>query len=84
MAQRWLVWCAGGLAVISVSAASLGAGGAPPQLVPSHASAASSPRATITHYCVTCHNDRLKTAGLTLSALDVDRLAAHADGSRES
>src|SRR5262245_11696539 len=29
-------------------------------------------------YCVTCHNGRLKTAGLQLDALDVDRVADHA------
>jgi mono/diheme cytochrome c family protein len=30
------------------------------------------PRAVINKYCVTCHNERLKTAGLTLEKLDVD------------
>lgn len=74
MAKRWRVWCAGGLAVISASAGSLGAGGSSPQLVPSYSSSTSSPRATLTQHCVTCHNDRLETAGLTLTALDVDRL----------
>jgi mono/diheme cytochrome c family protein len=29
-------------------------------------------------YCVTCHNSRLKTAGLQLDTLDVDRVADHA------
>lgn len=29
-------------------------------------------------YCVTCHNGRLKTAGLQLDALDVTRVADHA------
>ena len=35
-------------------------------------------RATIGRYCVTCHNDRLRTAGLSLAGLDVDNLPAHA------
>src|SRR5262245_30659134 len=34
-------------------------------------------RALLDRYCVTCHNDRLKTAGLTLAALDVGRPADH-------
>ncbi|MGE3512191.1 MAG: DUF1592 domain-containing protein [Vicinamibacterales bacterium] len=34
-------------------------------------------RDAIQRYCLTCHNDRLKTAGLTLEALDVERPGAH-------
>jgi mono/diheme cytochrome c family protein len=30
-------------------------------------------------YCVTCHNDKLKTAGLSLQALDLENVPAHAD-----
>ena len=42
--------------------------------------AASPPsRAVIDKYCVTCHNTRIKTAGLALDALDVGRVAEHAD-----
>ena len=33
---------------------------------------------TLNVYCVTCHNSRLKTAGLVLDALDVTRVADHA------
>ncbi len=44
------------------------------------ADAAGAPAAAaIQKYCVTCHNDRLKTGGLTLSSLDVTRPSAHAD-----
>jgi len=32
-------------------------------------------RAVLEQYCVTCHNDRLRTAGLSLQTLDVDRPA---------
>jgi len=32
---------------------------------------ASSPRLVLDRYCVTCHNERLKTAGLTLDQIDV-------------
>jgi hypothetical protein len=90
MALRWLrgvpgarfvragvVWCAGGLAVIAASAGAPWAGGAPPQSAATLASPA--PRAALKQYCLTCHNDQVKTAGLTLAPLDVDRVGAHAD-----
>ena len=42
--------------------------------------AAPSPSAAVlTQYCVTCHNGRLKTAGLALDALSVDHVAADAE-----
>src|SRR5215467_1614592 len=36
-------------------------------------------RQTIQKYCVTCHNDRLKTGGLTLANVDVDRPTTNAE-----
>ncbi len=38
------------------------------------ASAAMSQRALLDRYCVTCHNERLRTGGLALDALDVSRV----------
>ncbi|HET7154515.1 MAG TPA: c-type cytochrome, partial [Hyphomicrobiaceae bacterium] len=35
-------------------------------------------RALINQYCVSCHNQKLKTAGLMLGALDVDRVGENA------
>ncbi len=35
--------------------------------------------ATVQKYCLTCHNDRLKTGGLSLQGLDPAAPAAHAD-----
>jgi len=40
---------------------------------------ASSPRAVLDKYCVTCHNQKLRTAGLTLDKLD----PAHVAGNEE-
>ena len=40
---------------------------------------ATAPAATINKYCVTCHNDRLKTGGLTLAAADVTHPAGAAE-----
>jgi cytochrome c551/c552 len=50
-----------------------------PQPVPSHASATTveSQTALVKQYCVTCHNDRAKAGGMSLSAFDPGR--AHED-----
>jgi uncharacterized protein DUF1592/uncharacterized protein DUF1588/uncharacterized protein DUF1587/uncharacterized protein DUF1585/uncharacterized protein DUF1595/cytochrome c len=47
-------------------------GAAPP-------SAIGSLRPVLDRYCVTCHNGRLKTAGLQLDALDLDRVGGDAE-----
>ena len=68
---------AGALALL-LSAELHGAG--PQQLGSGAAAAARSPeRLLLDRYCVTCHNQTLKTAGLTLDALDVDDVAARPD-----
>jgi len=36
-------------------------------------------KATIDQYCVTCHNQRAKTAGLALDMMDLTKLPEHAD-----
>ena len=38
-----------------------------------------SPRAVFDKYCVTCHGDRTKTAGVNLQALDTTKLSADAE-----
>jgi mono/diheme cytochrome c family protein len=43
------------------------------------ATSAGTAATTIQKYCITCHNDRLKTAGLTLASADVTRPAANAE-----
>ena len=40
-------------------------------------SAAPSHRAVLDRYCVTCHNQRAKTGGLTLDNVDVANVGAH-------
>jgi mono/diheme cytochrome c family protein len=37
------------------------------------------PSQVLGKYCVSCHNSRLKTAGLTLDTLDVEHVAGHED-----
>jgi len=36
------------------------------------------PQAVLDQYCITCHNQRLRTGGLTLDSLDVTRPSANA------
>src|SRR5262249_31075735 len=36
-------------------------------------------RAMVTQYCVTCHNERAKTGGVTFEKLDFSNIAANAD-----
>ncbi|HTW63788.1 MAG TPA: DUF1592 domain-containing protein [Bryobacteraceae bacterium] len=36
-------------------------------------------RAVLDKYCVTCHNQRLKTGGLTLDSMDLGQVPTHAD-----
>ena len=34
---------------------------------------------TLQRYCITCHNDRLRTGGLSLADLDLTRIGEHAE-----
>ena len=40
---------------------------------------AQTPRAFFDQYCVTCHNEKLRTAGLALDTMDVSKPGAHAE-----
>jgi hypothetical protein len=46
---------------------------------PSDPAAISPHRATINRYCLACHNDRAKTAGLTLEKADLERISSGAE-----
>ena len=65
-----------------LAGASLSAGAAraqAPKPIPSHdTSGAAAQTVLVQQYCVPCHNDRLKPAGLSLTAFDVARAPAHA------
>ena len=39
----------------------------------------SASRALLSKYCVICHNDRLRTAGLSLADIDADNIPARAE-----
>ncbi len=71
--QRWLLvgvlvlgtWCA----LVSGARAQ----------APSPASGPDLLQATVSRYCVTCHNERLRTADLVLDGLDLSQVGTHAD-----
>src|SRR5688572_8810298 len=46
---------------------------------PQAARSSDTPRALLDRYCVTCHNDRVKTANLSLQGLDLTKVAADAE-----
>src|SRR5689334_4292361 len=48
------------------------------QSSPVPSASASQYRALLNRYCVTCHNEQLKTAGLMLDQLDVENIPAGA------
>ena len=50
-----------------------------PQQAPDAASAAASQQAVVTRYCVTCHNERAKTGGLSLETLSVSSVGEQTD-----
>src|SRR5262245_40284055 len=53
---------------------------APPQPSPDTSSSVTpADRAVIDKYCVTCHNQRLKTSGLALDAAELGEIPAHGD-----
>jgi len=60
--------------VLSVGSAASGAAGSAPQTASSE-----KPRALLDRYCVTCHNDRLKTANLSLQRLDLTKAGEQAE-----
>jgi mono/diheme cytochrome c family protein len=73
-----------GVVAMWVAALSAQSGQAVPAPVPSHTTAAAAAdaagqRAIVNQYCVTCHNARLKTAGLLLDQLDLATLGEHPD-----
>jgi mono/diheme cytochrome c family protein len=70
-----ILW--GAAAVLTAAAGQQGARVAPVRATGSDASTAH--RAVVTQYCVTCHNNRLKSGGLELDGVDIDKLGDHPD-----
>ena len=73
--MRCGAWAAG-LACLAVTVADAAQ---PTRSTAAEAQPAPSERALIDRYCVTCHNDRLETGGLSLETVDIGDVASHAD-----
>ncbi len=71
--KRWscLFRVFAGVVLVFTSAASVGVATAQTPAVPPSTPA---PRALVDQYCISCHNQRLKTAGLVLENLDLARV----------
>src|SRR5262245_52855916 len=68
MTSRWLLWCVSGVAILVAS----NRVGALQQSAP-----ASTDRAVLDQYCVSCHSDRTKAGGLSLASIDPTNVAAN-------
>jgi len=79
MLSRWLCWFVTGLTVMSVSSGYYGAAGPLQQSTGAPLAPASTHRATVDQYCIGCHNDKLKTAGLALNATDVQDVSKNVE-----
>ncbi len=71
-ACRWVVRVG---ALVALSALPLGAQSQPPK--PLRSTSRATERALLDQYCVTCHNDRMKTANLSLEKLDLATVGDH-------
>ena len=79
-ARRGFVYSIGGLALLLVASISTLGGQSKP--APSSATSqmsADQAKALLDRYCVSCHNDRLKTQNLSLQGLDLANVADHAE-----
>ena len=65
--------------LIVVSAGRLAGQQPPPASSAGRSSASASQRALLDEYCVTCHNDRIKTANLSLQNADLSKVGEHAE-----
>ena len=73
-----LAW-SGSLHVEPVRAAEAQPAAAPPQRLSPTDAAGTPSRALLDRYCVSCHNERLQTAGLMLDKVDLGQVRAHTE-----
>ena len=76
----WLMRRALGVVCLACLAVPLaGATNQQAQSTATEAQSALSERAILDRYCITCHNDRLETGGLSFDAVDITNVGAHAE-----
>ncbi len=71
-----LRWIAGSVAILAGASQIVGAAGQQARPAPTASDAAGS-RVVLNRYCVSCHNERAKTAGLMLDKLDLATVGAN-------
>ena len=74
--MRWLKFGSAAVVCVFLAAGSVGPAAAAPQSA-APGEAVSADQVVIQRYCVTCHNDRLETGGLSLQGVDIADVAAH-------
>ncbi len=72
--MRWAALFVRGLALLSISGVFIARGAPQNEQSQDHVSSATLQRALINRYCVGCHNDKLKTAGLVLNTVSVEHV----------
>ena len=65
--------------LVAVGVCSTAPRAASPQQAPAAPASATPYQATVTRYCVSCHNDQLKAGGFSLQNLDVAKVPEHSD-----
>ena len=77
--RRQLMACGAGAVCLAYLAVPVSGAAQPPRSPGAGAQPGPTQRALIDRYCVTCHNDRLETGGLSLETVDISDVASHAD-----
>ena len=75
--SHWVLWMRCWLAVLCVAGASSGVGRAQQPSAGEPSPPASPERAAVNQYCVACHNDTAKTAGLALDVVSSQDPSRH-------
>lgn len=69
----------GGWVAVAVSSVQTSAPQTQPGPAPAHSTTPARSQAVLDKYCITCHNQRLRTGGLALDNLDITTPSANAD-----
>src|SRR5262249_7365993 len=73
MINSWELWSLRGWRVVFLAAGAVCVG-SPQQQTGATSSPDAPPRALVEHYCAGCHNDRLKSGGLTLTSAAAQKI----------
>ena len=77
--RKWVLWMRCWSAMLCVAGATIGAEGAQQSSAGGSRSAVSPERAVVKQYCIACHNDTAKIAGLALDSISSEAVDRHPD-----